>query len=87
MVRCLGAKFHLAEPHVRIAGGLINCFREKLRIHEMRAGAGDEETAVLYKLHTAEIDLAVTADRRLDGSPGLGKSGRVENDDVILLSL
>ena len=49
VVGCLGAKFYLAEALVSAPGGFRDGLPEQLGIHEMRAGAGCEETAVLYR--------------------------------------
>ena len=49
------------------AGGFRDRLREQFLIHKMRAGAGCKETAVLYKAHAADVDLAVSFDGIFDG--------------------
>ena len=44
----LGAEIDLAEALVGIPGRPGNGVPEQVRIHKMRAGAGGEETSVLY---------------------------------------
>lgn len=44
----LGAEIDLAEALVGVPGCPGNGVPEQVRIHKMRAGAGGEETSVLY---------------------------------------
>ena len=85
MIRGLGAEFHLAEPLSGISGRFLDGPGKEVRIHEVGAGAGNEEASVLYKLHAPEIDLPVAPGRRLDGVSGFGKGRGIQNDHVIEL--
>ena len=85
MVAALGAEIDLAETFVGAVGRFPDGFGEKLRIHEMGAGAGDEKAAVLHQLQAAQIDLPVALHRVLDGIAGFGEGGRVQNDHAVAL--
>ena len=50
MIRTLGLEFYLAETLMRTMRSLPDCFGKKLRIHEMGAGTGYQESAVLHQL-------------------------------------
>ena len=58
---------------------------EKLIAHEMRAGAGCKESAILHKLHSKRIDLSVSLGRILNRIPGLGKCRRIKDNKAIPL--
>ena len=69
MIRSLGAEFSLAETDMSISGCLRNCFRKELLVHEVRAGTGRKESAVLYQAHSPEVYFAVALCGSLDGIP------------------
>src|SRR5580698_7899064 len=52
----------------------------------VRAGAGDEQTAVVEHAQGAQVELLVAAQRAFDGTFGLGERRRVENDGVEALA-
>ena len=72
VVAALGAEIDLAETFVGAVGRFPDGFGEKLRIHEMGAGAGDKKAVVLHQLQTAQIDLRVALHRVFDGIAGFG---------------
>ena len=75
MVAGLGAEFYLAKPPVRAVGSLPERLGEQFLVHEMRAGAGCQITAVAHQLHAPQIDLPVTFDRIFDELRDFVKAG------------
>lgn len=66
MIRSLGAEFSLAETDMSISGCLCNSPGKELLIHEVGAGTGRKESAVLYQAHSPEVDFAVALCGSLD---------------------
>ena len=87
MVAGLGAEFYLAKPPVRAVGSLPERLGEQFLVHEMRAGAGCQITAVAHQLHAPQIDLPVAFDRIFDGIAGLCESGRIQDHHIVGLAL
>ena len=87
MIRRLCPELHLPQPLMHILRSLPDGLGEKLLIHEMRAGAGRQITAILYQLHATQIDLPVSFHRFFNRASGLGKRGRVQDHHIELLPL
>ena len=84
MIRPLLAELDLPQAFVRVMRSLIDRLPQQLRRHEVRAGAGREKAAVFNKPQPFGVDFTVAVRGCLDGIPGLCKSGRIENHNVIL---
>ena len=84
MIRPLLAELDLPQAFVRVMRSLIDRLPQQLRRHEVRAGAGREKAAVFNKPQAFGVDFTVAVRGCLDGIPGLCKSGRIENHNVIL---
>lgn len=83
----LGAEIDLAEALVGIPGRPGNGVPEQVRIHKMRAGAGGEETSVLYQSESPLVDFPVSPDGGLDGITRFCEGRRVQDNHVKLLFL
>ena len=87
MVRRLGAGLHLAQPHMGALGRLGQDLFEQVLGEEPGAGAGGQVPAVPQQAHTSDVDVPVALHRVLHRGAGLGKGGRVEDDDIVPLPL
>ena len=86
MIRGLGPEFDLAQAPAGAVGSFPDGPGEKLWIHEVGAGACGQIAAVLYQLHTPQVDLPVSLDSVFHGAAGLGECRRIQYDQIIALS-
>lgn len=87
MIRGLLAAFDLTQGNLRFPGRVPQHFFKQFRTHKVGTAAGCQIASPGQKPHGLFVNILITADGILHRFAAFGKSGRIQDNKIIGMSM